>query len=306
MKSNRIHLRTAFALVTLCAAAAPFTQQVFAGTQTRQSPAVKTVSSRDGTTIAFEQSGGGPVVILVSSALSGRVSGRRLAALLAPSLTVICYDRRGRGDSGDTQPYSIQREIEDLEALIDHAGGSAMLFGASSGAVLALDAASKLPNKVSKVVMYEAPFVVDDTRPPVPEDFVARVTQLVASGHRDQAVEYFMVDAVGVPPDAVAQMRKQPMWAGMEKLAHTLAYDGMVMGDTQSGKPLPANRWESATMPVLVMSGGASDAWLQDGSKSVAKLLPNATHRTLEGQDHSAPFTAPQAISPVIIEFFTR
>lgn len=267
---------------------------------------VKSVTSKDGTAIAYEQSGEGPVVILVAGALSGRSSGTRLAALLAPHFTVINYDRRGRGDSGDTQPYAVEREVEDIEALIDEAGGSAFVFGSSSGAVLALEAASKLPAKVKKAALFEPPFVVVDSRPRVPADFVKHVTELVSSGRRSQAVEYFMIDAVGVPAEFVAQMKQAPMWPGMEKLAHTLAYDGAVMGDTQAGKPLPARRWASATMPVLVMDGGNSDAWLQHSAQALADILPNAKYRTLEGQDHSAAFTAPQVFVPVLVEFFAR
>ncbi len=265
--------------------------------------AVKTAKSKDGTSIAFEQSGNGPVLILVAGALSDRSSGARLGALLAPDFTVINYDRRGRGDSSDTQPYAVQREVEDIEALLDNAGGSAFVFGSSSGAALALEAAARLPRKVKKAVLFEPPFIVDDSRPPVPERFWKHVAELVASGRRGDAVECFMVDGVGVPAEFVAQMKEAPMWPAMEKLAHTVAYDGAVMGDTQAGKPLPNKRWESATMPVLVMDGGNSDAWLRNATAALTKVLPDAEHRTLEGQDHSAAFTAPQVLAPVLVEF---
>jgi pimeloyl-ACP methyl ester carboxylesterase len=266
--------------------------------------ATKTVLSKDGTHIAFEQSGRGPALILVAGALSGKASGARLANLLAEHFTVINYDRRGRGDSGDTEPYAVLREIEDIEALIDHAGGSAFLFGGSSGAALSLEAALRLPKKVKKAALFEPPFIVDHSRPPVPADFAEQVAEMVSSGRRGDAVEYFMTKTVGVPAEMVAQMRASPMWPGLEKLAHTLPYDGAIMGDDLSGKPLSAARWSSVASPVLVMDGGLSEAWLRTSAKSLAGVLPNATHRTLEGQDHSAPFRAPEVLVPVLVEFF--
>src|SRR6185369_14958996 len=136
---------------------------------------MKTVTSKDGTRIAFDQIGNGPVVVLVDSALASRAICAKLAILLAKDFTVINYDRRGRGDSTDTQPYAVQREVEDIEALIDGAGGSAFIFGSSSGAVLALEAANKLSAKVKKQVLYEPPFIVDDSRVPMPEGFLEQV-----------------------------------------------------------------------------------------------------------------------------------
>src|SRR5688572_27028172 len=118
---------------------------------------MKTVTSKDGTKIAFDQIGNGPVIILVDSALADRTLCVKQATLLAKDFTVINYDRRGRGDSTDTQPYAVDREIEDIEALIDEVGGSAFIFGSSSGAVLALEAANKLSSKVKKQVLYEPP-----------------------------------------------------------------------------------------------------------------------------------------------------
>jgi pimeloyl-ACP methyl ester carboxylesterase len=265
-----------------------------------------TVISKDGTTIAFDRlsaSEEAPVVILVGGALSDRSAHARLAVELSKHLTVVNYDRRGRGLSGDTQPYAVEREVEDLEALIDSVGGKAALFGASSGAVLALEAAHRLPAKVTKLVAFEPPFILDDSRPPMPADFLERARTLLAEEKRGEAVEMFLTEAVLVPAEFVAQMKKQPMWASMEKLAHTLPYDGAVMGDTQSGKPLPADRWKSATMPALLLSGGASPPWLQAGARSLAALLPDAEHRTLAGLDHSAAVMKPQELAPVLAEF---
>jgi endonuclease/exonuclease/phosphatase family metal-dependent hydrolase/pimeloyl-ACP methyl ester carboxylesterase len=263
------------------------------------------VTSKDGTTIVSDQSGSGPPLVLVGGALSDRSSARRLAELLTPHFTVINYDRRGRGDSGDTAPYTVQREIEDIEALIDQAGGSAFVFGSSSGAVLALEAATKLPAaKVKKLALFEPPFIVDDSRPPVTENLAERVGEFVATGRRGDAVEFFMTKAVGVPAELVGQMRQSPMWPNMEKLAHTLVYDAHVMGDTLSGKPLSANRWSSCRTPTLVLDGGASGAWLRNAARELANKLPNAQQRTLHGQDHSVAVRAPHVLAPVLIEFF--
>jgi pimeloyl-ACP methyl ester carboxylesterase len=273
------------------------------------------VTSKDGTIIAFDQSGRGPVVILVTGALGVRYDAR-LAELLSSHFTVINYDRRGRGESGDTLPYAVQREVEDIEALIDAAGGSASLYGLSSGAVLALEAASKLPNKVKKLAMYEPPFIVDDSRPPLPKDYVKRLNEAIGSGRPGDAVEIFMTKAIGIPAEFVAQMRsapvsevwgddptamKPPEWADMEQVAHTLAYDGTVMGDTMSGKPLPTGKWATNTAPTLVITGGNSEAFFHNGAKALVNILPNAQYRVLEGQDHAV---APSALAPMLIEFF--
>src|SRR5437867_6602995 len=196
---------------------------------------MRTVMSTDGTPIAFDQSGQGPAIILAAGATATRLAEASLAAALAPHFTVFAYDRRGRGESGDTAPYAVEREVEDIEALINEAGGSACMFGHSSGAVLALEAARKLPTKITKLAVYEPPFIVDDSRPPLPKDYVAQLNELVAAGRRGDAVELLMTKAVGVPVEFVAQMRNDPTWAASEAVAHTIAYDGTIMGDTMSG-----------------------------------------------------------------------
>lgn len=278
----------------------------------------KTVTSKDGTTIAFDQYGQGPAIILVTGALGVRSPhpmSRQLPELLSQQFTVIDYDRRGRGDSGDTPPYAVQREVEDIDALIDAAGGSAFLYGISSGAVLALEAASKLTDKVKKLALYEPPFIIDDSRPPVPKDYVEQLNAAIAAGRPGDAVEIFMTKALLIPRDFVAQMRHAPMsksfgddagmkppeWADMEKVAHTLAYDGMVMGDTMSGKSLPAKKWFANVAATLVITGGNSEAFFHDGAKVLVNDLPHAQHRILEGQDHAV---SPAALAPVLIEFF--
>ncbi|HEU4391211.1 MAG TPA: alpha/beta hydrolase [Blastocatellia bacterium] len=306
-KRRRHHLQASLLLVIQFGFATPSTGIGGDPNQASQQNqvTVRKVRSKDGTAIAFDQSGKGPVLVLVAAALSTRSSAAKLAALLTTDFTVINYDRRGRGDSGDTPPYAVEREVEDIEALINEAGGSAFLFGSSSGAVLALEATNRLPAKVKKLAVYEPPFVVDDSRPRVPSDFAKQVTELASSGRRSEAVEYFMTKGVGVPPDYIAQMRKMPMWAGLEKLAHTIGYDAAVMGDTQAGKPLPSGRWKSARSPTLVMDGGETAPWLHTAADALAKILPNAQRQTLKGQDHGVVTTAPEALAPVLVEFFT-
>jgi pimeloyl-ACP methyl ester carboxylesterase len=238
-----------------------------------------------------------------------------MADILSKQFTAIDYDRRGRGDSGDTPPYAVQREIEDIEALIDGAGGSAFLFGNSSGAILALEAARALPNKVRKLVMYEPPFIIDDSRPPLPKDYVEQLNAATAAGRPGDAVEIFMTKAMLIPPEFVAMMRNAPMsqtfrddtgakppeWADMEKVAHTLAYDGMIVKDFLAGKPLPPKRWASFTAPTLVIVGGNSEPFFHDGAQALVNDMPNAQRRTLEGQDHAV---SPAALEPMLTEFF--
>jgi pimeloyl-ACP methyl ester carboxylesterase len=264
---------------------------------------VNTVASKDGTQIAFERTGSGPVLILVNGALSDRTSGRRLATALAPKFTVIGYDRRGRGESGDTPPYAPEREVEDLEAVIDHAGGKAFLFGTSSGAALALETSIRFPDKVAKQVLFEPPFVVDASRPPIPEELQDQVSKRVAEGRRGDAVEYFMTKAVGVPAEAVLRMREQPIWPQMEKLAHTIAYDAAVVSRTPKNKQERETRWAAVTVPTLVIDGEMSDMFLRNSVEALARTIPAAQRRTLAGQDHSAPFADPHSLVEPLVEF---
>ncbi|MER5324154.1 alpha/beta fold hydrolase [Streptosporangium roseum] len=263
---------------------------------------MSTVVSKDGTTLAFDRIGDGPAVILVDGALCHRSSGPNgpLAALLAERFTVYTYDRRGRGDSGDTAPYAVEREVEDIEALIAEAGGSAFVYGISSGAALALEAAER-GLAISKLALYEAPFIVDDSRPPVPQDYRAQISDLLAAGRRGDTVKYFMRRGVGLPAVVVAMMRFMPAWAGLTAVAHTLAYDAAVMAGTQSGRSLPAGRWASVTPPTLVAVGGKSPGWMHNAMAAVADALPNARRHTLKGQTH---IVKPQALAPVLIDFF--
>jgi pimeloyl-ACP methyl ester carboxylesterase/DNA-binding transcriptional ArsR family regulator len=262
---------------------------------------MRTVISKDGTALAFDQSGQGPALILVAGATATRLAEAALSAHLAPHFTVLAYDRRGRGDSGDTPPYAVEREVEDLEALITEAGGSAFVFGHSSGAVLALEAARLLPGKIKKLAMYEPPFIIDDSRPPVPQDYVPHLNELIAAGRRGEAVEYFMTDAMLVPAEMVAQMRNSPMWPQIEAVAHTIPYDGTIMGDTMSGNPSTIRKWASVTVPTLVMVGGASHAFFHNGTQTLVDILPNAQYRRLPGQDHGP---ADEVLTPALVEFF--
>jgi pimeloyl-ACP methyl ester carboxylesterase len=277
----------------------------------------KTVTSKDGTTIAFDQLGKGPVVILVNGALGTRshATPNSMADILSKRFTVIDYDRRGRGDSGDTLPYAVQREIEDIEALIDEVGGSAFLFGNSSGAILALEAVRALPNTVKKLALFEPPFIIDDSRPPLPNDYVEQLNAAIAANRPGDAVEIFMTKALLIPPEFVAMMRNTPMdqtfgdeagarppeWAEMEKVAHTLAYDGIIVKDFLAGKPLPTKRWASFTAPTLVIVGGNSEPFFHDGARALVDDMPNAQRSILEGQDHAV---SPTALAPLLTEFF--
>ena len=265
----------------------------------------KTVTSRDGTVIAYEQTGAGPVVILVSAALADRGGTTRLANHLAQRFTVINYDRRGRGKSTDTQPYAVQHEVEDIAALIDASGGSAFVFGSSSGSVLALDAASRLGGKIRKLFLYEPPFIVDDSRPPLAPDLAERITELVSAGRRNEAVTLFFGKGMGIPNFAVTLMRLvMPGWSKMAGMAHTIPYDLAILAGTQAGQPLPAQRWSSATAPTLVMVGSRSEPFFHNGAKALAETLADARYGCLEGRDHSVVLLASQAMATEVTKFF--
>jgi len=222
---------------------------------------------------------------------------RSLAAALAPRFTVYTYDRRGRGESGDHPQWAVEREIEDIEALIREAGG-ASLFGISSGAALALEAAARgLP--VERLALYEAPFIVDDTRPPMPDGFVEGVRERLAAGRRGDAVRQFM-KLVGVPGFFVALMRFMPSWKGLCAVAHTLPYDLTLVREHQAGRPLSRDRWASVSVPTIVMDGGKSPAWMRNAMRQLAEVVPGATYRTLPGQTH---MVSAKALGPALAGF---
>jgi pimeloyl-ACP methyl ester carboxylesterase len=255
---------------------------------------METVTSRDGTTIAFDRLGSGPPVVLVCGGSVDRTADAAIAQELASDFTVFNYDRRGRGDSGDTLPYAIEREVEDIEAVIGAAGGSAFLWGSSSGAVLALIAAESVP--VTKLALWEPPFVPEGVPRP-PEDQVSQYETMIAEGRRGDAVEYFMTKVIGMPPEVVAGARTQPWWAATEARAHTLAYDARIMGDYSIPKDLAA----SVKVPTMVIAGGADFPWMRQTAETLAAALPDGQVRILEGQGHDVD---PGVLAPVLTEFF--
>jgi pimeloyl-ACP methyl ester carboxylesterase len=280
---------------------------------------MNTVTSKDGTTITYDKAGQGqgPVLVLVTGALGTRADDGDMVNRLAPHFTVISYDRRGRGDSGDTQPYAVQREVEDIEALIDANGGSAYLYGQSSGGVLSLETASQLTRKVTKLALYEPPLILDDSRPRLPADYVDQLNAAIAAGNRGKAVEIFMTEALLIPAEYVETMKnpppqdapvsneesaQPPSWSEMEAVAHTLAYDGMIVRDTAAGVPLPQGKWATTRAKTVVITGGNSEPFFHDGAATLAKALPYAEHWTLPGQDHAV---APAKLVPMLIDFYT-
>jgi pimeloyl-ACP methyl ester carboxylesterase len=259
-----------------------------------------TVTSADGTTIAYETQGIGPALILVDGAMCHRDFGpaRGLAAALADTHTVYLYDRRGRGQSGNTVPWQKDREIDDLAALLDAAGGQAHLLGCSSGAVLAADAAAQHPG-FTRIALYEPPFIVDDTRAPRGTDFTHDTEALIARGDRSAAIRKFMKD-VGVPAAMLHIMALTPVWKKLKATAHTLPYDQHILGDTGRGLPLDPTRWAGATMPALVMDGGKSPQYMRNAARALSEALPNAGYRTLPGQTH---VVKPTALAPAVKDF---
>jgi pimeloyl-ACP methyl ester carboxylesterase len=254
------------------------------------------VQSSDGTAIAYERSGDGPALVIVGGAFADAATAAPLAAVLAPRFTVYAYDRRGRGASGDTPPYAVDREIEDLQAVIEEAGGSAFVYGHSSGAALALETAAR-GSGVAKLALYEPPYVVNGTGPRRPADLTRRLAELAAADRRGDAVELFMKEGPGVPDHLIAQMRRSPVWAGLENLAHTLHYDTTIMGDGS----VPTERAAAVAAPTLVMDGGESPGWARASAEALAAALPDARHRRFEDQDHGV---AHDVIGPVLKRFF--
>jgi pimeloyl-ACP methyl ester carboxylesterase len=255
------------------------------------------VTSRDGTSIDIERTGEGPPVVLVTGGSVDRTSNAALAGELSRGFLVLNYDRRGRGASTDTPPYAVEREYEDLAAVIEAAGGSAPVFGSSSGAALVLHAAaSAVP--LTKLALWEPPFVLDESKRP-PADQVERYEEMVAAGRRGDAVEYFMTRVIGMPPEMVAGMRAQPWWAAQESLAHTLAYDARIMGDYS----LPAGAAARVEAPTLVIAGGADFPWMRETAQALAEALPNGRVHILEGQGHDVD---PAALAPVLADFFSE
>jgi len=271
---------------------------------------MNTLTSKDGTRIAYEELGSGPPVVLVDGAFCGRTFGPMpaLAKLLAPHFTVFHYDRRGRGGSSDTQPYAIERELEDLAAVFTLAASrsahrKAYLYGISSGAALALrGAGGGLP--VDKLVVYEPPFALDGTRTPDPPDFRERIATFIERGDRDGAVKLFM-KVVGVPAFGIFFMRLMPnVWPKLRAVAHTLPYDFAALGETQTGGAMPDElvaKLRAISAPTLALVGGKSPPWMEHSVKRVAESIAGASADTVAGQDHNI---AAAAIAPRLINYF--
>lgn len=259
---------------------------------------MNTITSTDGTKIAYDVQGEGPAIILVDGALSTRQGKRELAKLLAPRFTVYGYDRRGREDSGDTRPYAVAREIEDLETLIDEAGGSACLYGHSSGGCLALEMAARLRGKVRKLAMYEPPYNDDPAVRKPWATYIARLTEALADDRRGDAVALFM-GYVGTPDEQIAGMRQAPFWAGLEAIAPTLAYDHTgIMGPDLA---VPAARAARIPTPALLIYGDASFPFMRVTAETLSKAIPHAQLRALDGQTHDV---SAAVLAPVLAEFF--
>jgi pimeloyl-ACP methyl ester carboxylesterase len=261
---------------------------------------IKRVKSADGTSIAFEAMGKGAPLILVGGALSDRsapASGRPLAAMLAHRFTVFSYDRRGRGDSGDTPPWAIEREVEDLSALVGAAGGSASVFGNSSGGLLAFDAAAQ-GLAIARLAVYEPPIILDASRAASFKELANQLDEAAAADRRSDAVERYFTQVMQMPAPAVARMRKTPMWPDFEDLAHTLSYD-LRITVRGAARLVQAPAVRSAT---LAMAGSASPAWMQAAIQTLAHAIPGARHHTLEGQTHAVD---PKALA-LALEGFLR
>jgi pimeloyl-ACP methyl ester carboxylesterase len=253
--------------------------------------------SKDGTVIAYDRSGHGPAVVIVGGILGDRSQQAPVAALLESDFTVFNYDRRDRGESGNTKQYAVEREMEDLEAILDQAGGPAFVYATSGCAVLALHAAAAgHGSKIKKLAIWEPPFVVDNSRPKVRSDYRANLIAMLKEGRRGDMAESFFVDAVGMPKEFVSQMRQSPWWPAQEAVAHTLVNDATIMGDYS----LPRAQIAKVKVQTLVIDGGQTP-WLTNAADAVAATLPNAQRRTIEGQPHNVDHNA---IAPVLTEFF--
>jgi pimeloyl-ACP methyl ester carboxylesterase len=249
-----------------------------------------TVQSADGTPIAFDRSGAGPALVLVVGAFSDRSSTKTLSSGLGTTFTVYEYDRRGRGDSGEIGPYSIDREVDDLAALLHEAGGAPFVFGHSSGAALALEtAAAGVP--VRGLVVHEPPYTEGPT-----DAFAAQLAEMAATGRRSDVAEAF-VRLQGLPDEAVEQMKAAPYWEHMESFAHTLPYEVRLCNNGS----VPVDRLTKISAPTLALAGGTSAAWAQEGARAIAAAVPNARSRVLEGQGHGV---ADDVLIPVLTEFF--
>ncbi len=260
---------------------------------------MKRVISFDGTPIAFDEYGSGPTLLLIGGALQHRAfdtDTATLATLLAPDFTVLHYDRRGRGDSGDTAPYAVEREIEDIRALIDAAGGSACVFGISSGAALAMQASIKLGDRIQKLAMYEAPFDDDAAARQAWLSFCDQLLALLARDQRGAAIAAFL-SMLGTSADALQGMSHAPVWPMFEAVAPTLAYDLAILGDST----IPVEQSRQVRVPTLLMEGGMCIPSMRASNLVLARNISGSRHYTVAGQTH---FVAAEALAPVLKAFF--
>jgi pimeloyl-ACP methyl ester carboxylesterase len=270
---------------------------------TGEQVALGQVTSHDGTRIAYETWGQGPALIAVCGTTCDRALMRSTAQAFGEYFTTINYDRRGRGDSGDTGPYAVDREIEDIAALIEEAGGSAYLYGHSSGAALVLHAvAARLP--VERFVLHDPPYSPPDEEPSQEEArrFALEIRDLLGQDKRAEAIG-MTFRGTGMPDDMIAEMRTSPRWPALIALAPTLAYDSAVMGDIDRGGAIPEDLAARATQPGLVLVGSESPPFMMEVSRRLADLLPDGDHRVIEGQDH---VVAPDVLAPIVDEFLRR
>jgi pimeloyl-ACP methyl ester carboxylesterase len=260
---------------------------------------MNTVISQDGTSIAYDILGNGPVVVLVGGAFSYREfpGNIELANLLAAHFTVFYYDRRGRGDSGDTKPYAVEREIEDLDAIIAAAGGSACVYGMSSGAALAA-LASAHGSRITRLALYEPPYMVGDKGHRPPPDHVQRLEALLARDKRGEAVSFFLTAVMGAPWFVPTIMRLTPFWSRLKAVAHTLPYDVALLGNDFA---FPARTYAAIRVPTLIAAGAKSPAVLREAARTVARVLPGVVHKELAGQSHNVSM---KALAPILIQFF--
>jgi pimeloyl-ACP methyl ester carboxylesterase len=258
------------------------------------------VTSADGSTIAYESAGDGRPVVLIGGAFNDRSTVAGLGRCLgSPAIQAVWYDRRGRGESTDeASAFAVEREIEDLAALIAELGGSAALFGHSSGAVLALEAAMRGLD-VTALMLYEPPYIAGEDRPrPTPET-VERLEELVRADRRDEAARLFLTGRVGVPEPVVDAMAASDTWRWMTGLAHSLPYDVLVCGPRLE---IPRDRMAALTMPTLVVDGEQTWPWMRTAAAAVAESIPGARHTSLPGQDHGV-LNQPEALAPLLVDF---
>jgi pimeloyl-ACP methyl ester carboxylesterase len=259
---------------------------------------MSTVISRDGTSIAFEQSGQGPALILVSGALTTRTHWSSLAEQLAPHFSVFAYDRRGRGESGDSAPYAVEREIEDIEALIDRAGSPACVFGHSSGAALAMEATISLGERISKLALYEAPYNDAPEAKRAWRTYIEHLGEALAAGRCGDALALFLL-YLGMPVEQLAAMRQSPAWPPLEAIAPTLAYDHSALMGLDSS--VPSERARLVRVPALVMNGSTSYPFMYETARTLSQAIPHAQHAVLAGEGHGP---AADVLAPVLRTFF--